>query len=241
MERLTKIVPTPAPDPTRKSAVRGGPLPNNNFHDVLGRLSGGARTAPDLRQTQGGVPAQPKNEAVRLNLEPAQPLVVDPRPTAPAATAGQTLVQTPFGTVVVPDHSAIDLKAVFGGVPTPSVTAAPVAAPPAPSPQSVFGEHVWMNSPSGTDPNNQRYSYNPVYFATRETADKVASMIGGTVIAQNAMAAAGGFQQAAPNWMVKMPNGTVLNPGLIASFYNHGYPQSYVDYLVKCEVRGSQS
>jgi hypothetical protein len=37
--------------------------------------------------------------------------------------------------------------------------------------------------------------------------------------------------------MVKMPNGSMINPGLVATFYTHGYSQSMVDQMIANEVK----
>ena len=39
--------------------------------------------------------------------------------------------------------------------------------------------------------------------------------------------------------MVKLSDGRLINPGLVASFYTHGYPQSYVDQMIANEVKGA--
>jgi hypothetical protein len=98
-----------------------------------------------------------------------------------------------------------------------------------------------MTNPSGTAPNGQSYSYNPYYFATPQTASKVAQMVGGTVVQTNVFTpnSGGGFSQNQPNYMVQLPDGRYINPGLVASFYTHGYPQSYVDSMVAAEIRST--
>jgi len=79
-----------------------------------------------------------------------------------------------------------------------------------------------------------------MYFATADTAAKVAQMVGGTVVQSNQFTGNGGsFTQQQPNLMVQLPNGHLINPGLIASFYTHGYPQSYVDQMVASEVQNA--
>ncbi|MBI1848925.1 MAG: hypothetical protein HYR85_01135, partial [Planctomycetes bacterium] len=108
-----------------------------------------------------------------------------------------------------------------------------------PTAQSVFGEHVWLDSPSGAGPNNSHWSYNPIYFATPETAQRIAAMVGGTVVEANSLAPNGPMKQLVPNQMIQLPDGHLVNAGLIADFYNHGYPQYYVDFLVKSEIRGA--
>jgi len=83
------------------------------------------------------------------------------------------------------------------------------------------------------------YSFNPFYFASPETAAKVAQMVGGTVVQSSELTLSGGpFQQQQENQMVRLSNGRLINPGLVASFYTHGYPQSYIDRMIACEVQG---
>jgi len=128
--------------------------------------------------------------------------------------------------------------------PKPS-SGVPVATPlppaPSPTPESVFGDQVWMSNPGYTAPDGGSHAYNPTYFASAATAQKVADMVGGKVVPMNAMAAAGVMLQTEPNLMVQLPDGKILNPGLIANYYNHGYPQSYVDTLVQAEIRGVEN
>ena len=143
------------------------------------------------------------------------------------------------------DTGAADFRALF----TPKVTSSPVSganpfnapAPnPAPTAESVFGPNPWMSNPTGTGPNGAAYGYNPFYFASPETAAKVAQMAGGTVVESNQFTGNGGaFTQQQPNLMVQLPNGHLINPGLVASFYTHGYPQSYVDQMVASEFRNA--
>jgi hypothetical protein len=151
---------------------------------------------------------------------------------------------TPFGTVVVTQPVTPSLTAVFTPKPSTGAPVNTVTAPqqqPAPTPQSVFGDQVWMPDASYTAPDGSVRGYNPIYFASPATAQKVADMFGGKVVSMNMMAYAGGMLQSEPNLMVQLPNGKLVNPGLIADYYNHGYPQSYVDALVKNEIQGAQN
>jgi hypothetical protein len=107
----------------------------------------------------------------------------------------------------------------------------------APTAQSLFGDSPWLTNPGGTGPSGS-YSYNPIYFATPQTAAVVAKMLGGTVVASNAATPYGGFTQSDPNQMVQLPNGTVVNAGLIADMYNHGYTQQMVNGLLDQAVHG---
>ncbi len=132
------------------------------------------------------------------------------------------------------DDGAADFRALFTGVPTP-VTAQPAAQNSAPTAQSVFGETPWLTNPTGIGPTGA-YSYNPIYFATPQTAAKVAQMVGGTVVSGNQFTSGGAFSQQQPNQMVELSDGRMINPGLVAAFYTHGYPQSYIDQLIAGEV-----
>ena len=84
--------------------------------------------------------------------------------------------------------------------------------------------------------NGVTYSYNPYYFATPATAQKVAQMTGGKVLETNNIVQFGPFQQSHPNQMVELPSGRVINAGLFASFYDHGYSQPYIDRLISSEI-----
>ncbi len=130
-----------------------------------------------------------------------------------------------------------NLKALFSSVPTPVVAEKP--AQTAPTAESAFGPNPWMSNPTGIGPNGQPFSYNKFYFATEQTAAKVAKMAGGKVVKTNMFTPSGGaFSQQQPNYMVEMPDGRLINPGLVASFYTHGYSQSYVEQMVAAEFRG---
>lgn len=130
--------------------------------------------------------------------------------------------------------AATDFRALFSGKPAPPD---PTPAKPAtPTAQSVFGDNPWITNPGGVAPNGVTYGYNPYYFATPSTASKVAQMIGGTVVQTNAITPYGPFQQNQPNQMVQLPNGKQLNAGIIASFYDHGYSQQYINMLISNEV-----
>jgi hypothetical protein len=139
--------------------------------------------------------------------------------TAASSTAPATSGTTPSATTASPA----------------AATTQPVAPPTA---QSVFGANVWMTDPVGLNPNGTTFEYNPIYFATESTAQTVAQMVGGTVIVDDQFCAPGdgAFAQQQPNYMVKMPNGAVINPGLVASFYTFGFSQSQVNTWIAQEV-----
>lgn len=104
----------------------------------------------------------------------------------------------------------------------------------APTAQSVFGADPWETGVGGTGPGGLSYSYNPYYFATPATAQIVANMLGGTVVASDAILGdvGGPFAQSQPNLMVQLPNGAQVNAGLVAQIYTHGYPQSTINQML---------
>ena len=132
------------------------------------------------------------------------------------------------------NDAAADFAKLFCSVPAPD-TSTPVVVNSAPTAQSVFGDNPWVTNPTGVGPAGT-YSFNPMYFATPQTAQKVAQMLGGKVVESNELVSGGNFAQQQPNEMVELPNGNTVNAGLVAGFYTHGYPQSYIDQLIASTV-----
>ena len=159
------------------------------------------------------------------------------RSIAAAASASQQSAQQTTTASPALDGKAM-LAALFpdmGGTKA-SPQSAPAAA--APTAESVFGDNPWLTSPTGLNPDGTTYSFNPQYFATPQTAAMVAQMVGGTVVEVNEMTNAPGspYQQQQPNQMVQLKDGHLINPGLVAGFYTHGYSQSLVDQMIANEV-----
>jgi hypothetical protein len=151
----------------------------------------------------------------------ADPVVADPVVADPAPASRMIGTATPWSPATVV---------------TPPAAATP--APMAPTAQSLFGDNPWSASAGGTGPNGS-YNYNQYYFATPETAAKVAQMLGGKVVAADALTPSGPFAQNQPNQMVQMPDGRLINAGLVAGFYDHGYTQQTVDKMIAAEVSGN--
>ena len=165
----------------------------------------------------------------------------------PAGT-GNSTKGTDFGTELKtqsePAATATPPASRMIGTPTPWSPSTVVAPPPvitsplAPTAQSLFGANPWSTSAGGTGPSGS-YSYNQYYFATPETAAKVAQMLGGKVVAADTLTPYGPFKQNQPNLMVQMPDGRLINAGLVAGFYDHGYTQQTVDKMISAEVIGN--
>ena len=169
-----------------------------------------------------GLPIYPQRNPSRQASVLGSSDVTPPADSTPASTGGSS------------GDPAADFRAIFSGKTTPALI--PPAPTPPPTAQSVFGSNPWITNPGGVAPNGVTYGYNPYYFATPATAAKVAQMLGGTVVEMNAITPYGPFQQNQPNEMVQLPNGKLLNAGIIASFYDHGYSQDYINMLISNEV-----
>jgi hypothetical protein len=175
------------------------------------------------------------------------------RPTAAAtATTASAAAASAAGTAAASSSTTAasglsDFELLFGGssynpadpmvaAAAPSASSASAAAAP-PTAQSAFGADVWMTDPIGLSPDGSAFGYNPIYFATESTAQTVAQMVGGTVVAKNMFTQPGNaFVQQQTNYMVQMPNGALINPGLVASFYTFGFPQSQINTMIAQEV-----
>lgn len=124
--------------------------------------------------------------------------------------------------------------------------------------KELFGDKPWLDNPGGNGPYGP-YPYNPIYFATKATAKTVAKALGGVVEEDYALTPYGSFRQNQPNQMVRMPilqadvdaearqetdnrgyiidpKGRLINAGLIADMFNHGYVQSNIDKMISIEV-----
>ena len=181
--------------------------------------------------------------AARRALAVAQPTVAGPAAqaataavTMKAAVAVATTAQTAASAATAPSTvaaSTAQAEAATGATQPADSSSAPTA-------ESVFGPTPWVANPTGMAPDGSSYGYNPMYFASAATAAKVAQMVGGKVVTSNQFTSADGpFQQQQPNQMVQLANGTLINPGLVAGFYTHGYPQSFIDFLVQNEIQGT--
>jgi hypothetical protein len=162
---------------------------------------------------------------------------------APSSNSATGDFQILFGNTASTSSSAVTTSTTAATTSSSSSTQAATAASEAdsaPTPESVFGGSPWLANPVGTNPDGSQFSYNPWYFATPQAAAQVAQMLGGTVVSQNEFTSPGSpFVQQQPNLMVQMPDGRLINAGLVASFYAHGYPQSYINTLISNEINGT--
>jgi hypothetical protein len=109
--------------------------------------------------------------------------------------------------------------------------------------QQVFGSSPWESDPTVSGPAGN-FNLNPEYFATQQTAQMVAQMVGGTVVAVNNMSSTTPgdvFKQSTDNEMVKLSDGSMINAGLVAGFFTHGYSLSMVQSMIQNEVTNVQA
>jgi hypothetical protein len=187
---------------------------------------------PVFTPRSGARPAS-TSTAVTSGAKPDFQTLLNKQPVAaPAAQATQSTPATP--TPATPVHTIGSI--MLGGAVSNPVASEPVMAPTA---ESLFGPNPWITTAGGTGPAGS-YSYNKYYFATPATAAKVAQMLGGTVVAKNDLTPYGPFVQNDANQMVQMPDGRLINAGIIASYYDRGWSQQSVDALVNGEIGNGQ-
>jgi len=170
-------------------------------------------------------PAAQASDASTAFSEELGQATSDAAATAPAAT-------TP----------AAGLRAIFPGVPGDWAVTPDAVASSAPTMESVFGAQPFLDNPVETLPDGSSYNLNPIWFATPATAAKVATMLGGTVVASDQFTAPSSpVQQQQPNQMVQLANGTLINAGQVAWLYDHGFSQSYIDATLSDMVTGTDA
>jgi len=241
---------SPAANPTQKAAstktlchtpfgdVMVDELSTTNLANVFG---GGRRAASSAPATgQAAVAAPAAQYAVAAATLKASAVAASTEQTAGAAAAVPAAVaasteQTAGAAAAVPAAVAASTEQTVGAA--ADIRAADSSD--APTAESVFGSQPWLTTPTGSNPDGSQFSYNPLYFATPQTAQQIAAMVGGQVVEQKALAPNGPIQQNTLNEMIKLPNGTLVNAGLIAGFYEHGYPQSFVDQMIQNEIQGT--
>lgn len=173
--------------------------------------------------------------------------------SAAAPLASPAMPASSAATTAAPSFT--ELFASIAAGTTVASTASPAGGPPIPVPAAsvtspsqaadgpagpLFGVNPWAADPTGSGPGPTTH-YNPIYFATPQTAQTVAQMVGGSVVSMNEITTSPGspFQQNQPNLMVKLPNGGLINPGLVADIYTHGWNQAFVNQQVANEVAGA--
>jgi hypothetical protein len=102
----------------------------------------------------------------------------------------------------------------------------------APTAQQLFGESPWVTNPApGAMGPHGPYTYNPEYFATGVTAERLCTIIelgaglpakSCKIVPVNAITPFGPYMQNQPNLMIQLPEGStkgLRNAGLMAKFF----------------------
>lgn len=184
------------------------------------------------------------NESAATRLPEAAVSSPSTAQAATPATPAACSIAAPVTPAQALHYNVQGLCTARGEASVPAVVQTPATATPAadvsnpftvcPTAEEVFGANPWMTSPTGRSADLGAYNYNPLYFATRQTAEKVAQLLGGTVVEKNAMVGSGGpFIQNQANYMVQLPNGHLVNAGLTASYYTHGWSQSQINQMLE--------
>jgi hypothetical protein len=145
----------------------------------------------------------------------------------------------PLSTLKDNDVARAPARVTSASEPLVAVTADPTHVP---TPDEIFGADPFVSNPEGTfldwySGQQRSYGFNRHYFATESAANILAERLGGTVVQANSILGDSGyFSQTQPNRMIRFPNGREVNAGIVASFYTHGYPQSYIDRLIANEI-----
>ena len=108
----------------------------------------------------------------------------------------------------------------------------------------VFCEHQhspWLNNPivSGPGPDNKVHTWplNPQYYATPLTAAIVKPMVGGVAIVQvNPFASNQRYSSTAVYQMIQLPSGGLINAGLVAVFFTHGFNLEMIAMMIQEEI-----
>ncbi len=184
---------------------------------------------PVFTPRSGARPAS-TSTAVTSGAKPDFQTLLNKQPVAAPAAQATPASTVPPAVPATPVHTIGSI--MLGGPVSNPVASEPVMAPTA---ESLFGPNPWITTAGGTGPAGS-YSYNKYYFATPATAAKVAQMLGGKVVATNDLTPYGPFVQNDANQMVQMPDGRLINAGIIASYYDRGWSQQSVDALVNGEI-----
>jgi hypothetical protein len=123
--------------------------------------------------------------------------------------------------------SSTDRNPLTPAVPAAWLPTAPSASEAAPQTTSTELELHWETEVTGTAPDGTRCSYNPRHFATAETADQLAEMLGGEVVEVNLGDV---FSRSAPERLIVVGEAR-LNAGLVADLYSK-HPKEVADQMV---------
>jgi hypothetical protein len=100
----------------------------------------------------------------------------------------------------------------------------------------VFGADVWFTNPTGTGPAGDFRFVDIADWATLATANKVASIIGGSVVQSDPYAGAPTGKINQPMYKVQLADGTLINAGEVAAYFTHGMSLDDVATAIVAEI-----
>lgn len=225
-----EVPPTSYNAPTDSTSMMMGGTRNQ------GRTTGGTTQNPTPTETSPWDPA-PSPTALP---DPGQ--MQFPPPTGGTPYTGSTpLPGTPEYYTYLMNKTKADARAAT--VPPPGQSQPPGSIPKT----NPYGSNPYADSPGYTGPYGPG-GYNPQTFASQQTAQQIAQQYGGTVVsgADTSLLSAPGspFQTNQPQYMVRLANGTVIDPAAIARVYSGAEGQqggltNYQQALVQDILGGS--
>ncbi len=210
--------------PQGGSVPQTGPNANGYNGSMTGTVPGAnPGTTANNPLSQGNAFTQPVNTGTQVGSTLANGQPTPPIPTGNPGTDALAAFQY---------AQAMATWTAANGVKTGATP--PATTPPGFSATNPFGTaNPFQTNPTGTGPNGS-YNFNQTYFPTEATAQTVAQMAGGTVVANpNGLLSAPGspFTQNQTSYQVRLPNGTIINPGNIASYYQNYSDPSQANQL----------
>lgn len=181
-------------------------------------------------ESESPVPLAAPVPGVTAEPEPVVPPAATPgintgSGTIPSTTISDPVpepVVTPFG-IVPPEafiRAAQNPVNPFARDPVPKPATPAVSQPPAWTPTF---QNVTESGPDG-----QSWPLNSNYFATAETAFKMAGLYGtGEVVAVDAGGSGGPFGASAQEYQIRLQDGRLVNAGILASYYTRNPENLY--------------
>lgn len=158
---------------------------------------------------------------------PVQPAAALPTSAQPAATNSKQSTEWQqfydwFAYGILPGSGSTPSSSQpAAAATTPKPAAAPPASPSAPSapaqptPPATSTADLWETSVTGTGPYGGTWNYNPLQFATPQTAEQMAQIVGGQVQADTL----GLYTTSSPILEITGAGDNPLNAGLVADLF----------------------
>jgi hypothetical protein len=97
---------------------------------------------------------------------------------------------------------------------------------------------TFLQNQTVTGPNGYSSNMNPIYFADPATAQRMAQQLGAELFYGDQFGSPGSPTSFPQQALLRLPNGQVVNAGLVANTYNHGYSQNTIDQILAGIING---